>query len=449
MRRAPREWLARIADAESLESLGPSYDAPRPSPFLSRWSISPQDDDGVVIARLAIRGRVVLAAAQDARFLGGSVGAAHAAALERLFVEARASKATAVVLLLASGGVRLHEANPAEIGLARALRALIDARAAGVPVVALGVGDVFGGASMLACAADRLGLLPEARLGLSGPRVIATASPGEIDADDASAVTDVFGAAARALRGQADLVRDDIEPMRDWITRAIRGDHKLVTAVREQQERLTRELAGLPASDASPAPLPVYWRESTRALDTAAGIWEVPGSNAWIAAASGSHAVTARALNALDGVLLRAISPSGAAPKTVVLLEDSAGHEISRRAEEMGLSRFLAHHACVLGVLRAAGVSVRALLTGQGHSAAFFVNALQADRLMVWQGARSMAMDPRAVARVTGLDHEALVASLEADPVLGHAAALLTQWRPDVRVVTEVDAAALAELVGA
>ena len=49
---------------------------------------------------------------------------------------------------------------------------MLDTRASGIPVLSLGVGDVFGGASVLACATDRLALLPGTRLGLSGPRVI-------------------------------------------------------------------------------------------------------------------------------------------------------------------------------------------------------------------------------------------------------------------------------------
>src|SRR5437016_5177371 len=106
-------------------------------------------------------------AAQDESFLRGSVGANHGEALRDVFERARNERPAAVVLLLASGGVRLHEANAAELALARALRALLDARVAGIAVLAIAVGDVFGGASILACAADRLAMLPSARLGVS------------------------------------------------------------------------------------------------------------------------------------------------------------------------------------------------------------------------------------------------------------------------------------------
>ena len=118
----------------SVRSVDASFDAPRPSPHLARWGIAAQDDDGIVVARATIDGAPVLFAAQDERFLGGSAGANHADALRRLFERGTRR---------ASGrgrpprGIRracgLHEANPAEWALARALAALLDLRAAGIP----------------------------------------------------------------------------------------------------------------------------------------------------------------------------------------------------------------------------------------------------------------------------------------------------------------------------
>src|SRR6185369_8669707 len=92
----PHERLARLADTGEFEEI----DAIRPSAHLARFGIAAQADDGVVCARLAIAGRAVLAAAQDARFLGGSVGANHGAKLGALFRRARAESLP--VLLLAA-----------------------------------------------------------------------------------------------------------------------------------------------------------------------------------------------------------------------------------------------------------------------------------------------------------------------------------------------------------
>jgi len=79
----------------------------------------------------------------------------------------------------------------------------------------------------------------------------------------------------------------------------------------------------------------------------------------------------------------------------------------------------------VLALLRARGHRLSGLLAGTGHSAAFFVNALQASPLYALPHARVFAMEPSAIARITGLRAGTLI---EDDPLLGqpvrHLAAL-------------------------
>jgi malonate decarboxylase beta subunit len=241
---APIDRIAAIADANSIDAVVAALASPRPSPHLARWGIIARDDDGIVVARLRVHGRPVLAAAQDVRFLGGSVGAKHGEALALLFEQARTERPAAVVLLLASGGVRLHEANPAELALARALRGLLDTRVAGIPVLTLAVGDVFGGASVVACASDRLALLPETRLGLSGPKVIEMVhGRDELEADDADDVDKLFGEKARAAAGQVELLVDDIEAIRSWIALAARTQRSFDVEVLAMHARLGARLA--------------------------------------------------------------------------------------------------------------------------------------------------------------------------------------------------------------
>src|SRR5678815_6023877 len=139
--------IGALADAGRVQPVSPELEAPRPSLHLARWQIAAQDDDGIVVARASIDGANILIAAQDERFLGGSAGANHSDALRRLFEVAADERPAAVVLLAGSGGVRLHEANAAEWALARALSALLDLRAHGIPVLVVGVADVFGGVS--------------------------------------------------------------------------------------------------------------------------------------------------------------------------------------------------------------------------------------------------------------------------------------------------------------
>ncbi len=100
---------------------------------------------------------------------------------------------------------------------------------------------------------------------------------------------------------------------------------------------------------------------------------------------------------AIDAELLACLDAGGLT--SLSIREDSQGHEPTRAAEIAGISQCFAHHACVLGLLRARGVPVGALLTGTGHSAAFFANnALQADRVEALPGARVVAMEAPAMA---------------------------------------------------
>ncbi len=128
--RSADERVAAIADPGTVAPVNDLLAAPRRSPHLASWRIRAQDNDGVVTARATIDGAPILIAAQDERFLGGSAGANHADALRALFHAARRERPAAVVLLVASGGVRLHGAPPAR-DEARALGARghrVDAR---------------------------------------------------------------------------------------------------------------------------------------------------------------------------------------------------------------------------------------------------------------------------------------------------------------------------------
>lgn len=393
---APRARIAALDDAHAPQWL----DAWRPSPHLADRGMEAQDDDGVATARIRLAGEPWLVAAQDERFLGGSVGAEHAKALRELCARACAERVAGIALLGASGGVRLHEANAAELELARALRALLDARRAGIRTAALAVGHLFGGASVLACATDALGTLPGVRLGLSGPKVVETAcGRAELDASDASAIDAVYGAAARVRDGYAQAVGDDATAARAFFRNAAAR----VDAADAHPSP--------PGPDATPlSPLDPAWN----AQPVGAGLWRAP--QAFIVAPFGHRHVDAPAVRALDRMLLAHVHAAPGAPACLIVLEDSPGHAVSRAAEEGFLSRDLAHHAGVLGILRARGVRVIGALVGTGHSAAFFSHALQADALCAVPSARVVAMDPAAIARVTGVDAARLI---EHDPLMG------------------------------
>lgn len=361
----------------------------------------------------------VLAMAQDARFLGGSIGANHGAALQRLLLRALEERPGAVVLLLDSGGVRLHEANAAELVLARALRALFDVRRVGIATLAIVTGAAFGGASVLAAACEHLQFLPNARFGLSGPSVIETAhGKAELDAGDPNAVAALFGAAARVKRGIGTFIGDDIDSLRGAIRAVAQHPARFdQAALATWDAKLAARLAGTGLSPASAPesrpPFAVF--DDAVAVDPLRWLWRIRDSDV--------HLLRPLAPLTFDPAVAVAIARTIAAclppHAPLVVVEDSPGHATTRAAEALGVSEYLAAHAARIALLQSEGHVVLGLLAGCGHSAAFFVNALQSGTLDALADARIEAMAPDAIARVTRLPASALAALIEADALLG------------------------------
>ncbi len=212
-----RERLARVFDAGSFhEWLPPS--ARVSSPHLAVLGVPSAFDDGVAIGRAMLDGREVFVAAQEGEFMGGGVGEVHGAKLVGLLRRALRDRPTAVLLLAESGGVRLHEANAGLIAVSEVMRAVLDVRAAGTPVIVLigGSNGCFGGMGIVARCADHVVMSDIGRLGMSGPEVI-EASHGveEFDSRDRALVWRTTGGKHRWLSGDCDaLVEDDVAAFR-------------------------------------------------------------------------------------------------------------------------------------------------------------------------------------------------------------------------------------------
>ena len=132
-----------------------------------------------------------------------------------------------MLLLAESGGVRLHEANAGLIAVSEVMRALLDVRAAGIPVVVLigGANGCFGGMGIVARCADRVVMSDIGRLAMSGPEVI-EASHGveEFDSRDRALVWRTTGGKHRYLTGDCDvLVDDDVAAFRAAAIAALGG----------------------------------------------------------------------------------------------------------------------------------------------------------------------------------------------------------------------------------
>ena len=150
--------------------------------------------------------------------MGGAVGEVHGAKLVGMLHRAIDEQAHAVLLLLESGGVRLHEANAGLIGVSEVMRAMLDVRAAGIPVVAMigGSNGCFGGMGIAARCANTVIMSEEGRLAMSGPEVIETAhGVEEFDARDRALVWRTTGGKHRYLMGDCQvLVADDTAAFR-------------------------------------------------------------------------------------------------------------------------------------------------------------------------------------------------------------------------------------------
>ena len=75
--------------------------------------------------------------------MGGAFGEVHGAKLTGLLRAARELSIQPVLILFDTGGVRLQEANAGELAIAEVMRALIEARLAGVKVIGLIGGVLF------------------------------------------------------------------------------------------------------------------------------------------------------------------------------------------------------------------------------------------------------------------------------------------------------------------
>ena len=212
-----RERLQQLFDPDSFEEFLPPSERVI-SPHLGQLNAPVAFDDGVAVGRAKLGGVTVYAAAQEGGFMGGAVGEVHGAKLVGLLRRAVRDQATAVVLLVESGGVRLHEANAGLIAVSEVMRALLDARAAGIPAIVLvgGSNGAFGGMGIVSRCANVVVMSEEGRLAMSGPEVIETASGvEEFDSRDRALVWRTSGGKHRYLMGDCQrIVADDIAAFR-------------------------------------------------------------------------------------------------------------------------------------------------------------------------------------------------------------------------------------------
>jgi malonate decarboxylase beta subunit len=250
-----RQRVTGLLDPGSFtEFIGPSERVQ--SPHLKMFDLPSAFDDGVIIGRGKLKGKDVLIAAQEGQFMGGTFGEVSGAKILGLVRAARDHKELpqTVLLLLDSGGVRLQEANAGELAVAELMRAIVQARCAGVAVIALvgGKSGAFGGAGLTAATCSRIVISEQGRIGVSGPEVIETnKGVEEFDAQDKALVWSTDGGKNRRLIGGADaFAEDSMDGFRAAAEAVLAKVPSLdLKTMQAEQERLTARQQQLGACD--------------------------------------------------------------------------------------------------------------------------------------------------------------------------------------------------------
>ncbi|MBC7620491.1 MAG: biotin-independent malonate decarboxylase subunit beta [Candidatus Saccharibacteria bacterium] len=218
------------------------------SPHLALLGVPFSFDDGVVIGSGSLHGEPILIAAQEGEFMGGGVGEVHGAKLVGLFKRALRDRPAAVIVLAESGGVRLHEANAGLIAVSEVMRALLDVRAVGIPVLMLigGANGCFGGMGLIARCADYLVISDIGRMSMSGPEVIESSNGvEEFDSRDRALVWRTTGGKHRYLMDDCDaLVEDDMDAFRQAAMEGLRHARPLsLQALLQEHTLLSTRIA--------------------------------------------------------------------------------------------------------------------------------------------------------------------------------------------------------------
>ena len=219
-----RNRIASIVDKNSFQEVLKPGSIPV-SPNLASLDIVGSFDDGVIIGQAKIQDEPIYMIAQEGKFMGGAVGEIHGAKIVGMLLKAIQEKPKAIIFLVDSGGVRLHEANAGLITISEIMRAMLKVRNAGIPIITVigGTNGAFGGMGICACLSTYVIMTEEGRLALSGPEVIETIKGvEEFDSKDRALVWRVTGGKTRYLLNHVEfLVEDDVNDITQGIIEAL------------------------------------------------------------------------------------------------------------------------------------------------------------------------------------------------------------------------------------
>jgi biotin-independent malonate decarboxylase beta subunit/biotin-independent malonate decarboxylase gamma subunit len=448
-----------LLDPGSLQVLAGPFDRLE-SPWLEPQGITPQADDGTVIARGTADGRPVVIASIEQGFQGGGTGEVSGAKVSQALLlaaaDSRSGSPTAAVILFETGGVRLQEANLGLNAVAEICSAVLDLRPL-APVIGVVAGTVgsFGGMSIAAGLCTRLIVTPQARIGLNGPAVIEQEGGiDEFDSSDHTLIWAVDGGEQRCATGLADdLVPDDADLLRAKLIDAINAGVAEPGRHRSQRlDVLASRLATLdPATPLNPRDLRTLWgahyepvpaptsvgapsvgkaaqppttrgRSWLRALsaastpepiipsvlsattDTARYLAVVPDpDNRFYRARQGQVGVTESLALAQAVRDLIEADKDAQHKRAIIAVVDLPSQAYGRYEEIAGLHQAMAASTDAYHAARTAGHPIVAVVVGTALSGGFLTHGLQANQILALDdpGVEIHAMHKAAAARIT------------------------------------------------
>jgi acetyl-CoA carboxylase carboxyltransferase component len=193
----PLARLEMLCDPNSFRAL-------RSAALSSRAGERARTGDGVLAGAGTVGGRPIFCYAEDPSFMGGSLGEAHAETIVRVMKLAGRSGAP-VVGFVESGGARLQEGHAALAGYGRIFRESV-ALAKRAPQISIVSGVSAGGGAYAPALTDFVVMTEEARMFLTGPRVVRDALGEEVTMEA------LGGPGVHQKNGVCDLVaRDEVE----------------------------------------------------------------------------------------------------------------------------------------------------------------------------------------------------------------------------------------------
>jgi hypothetical protein len=289
-----------------------------------------------------IEGRKVLAVATEPAVALGTFGIGECVDFRWAVRRARAIGAP-MLLLIDSAGTRLTGGLPVQGAIRALMREVLDARLAGLPMLAVLGRYAFGSASMLSFSAHARLYSESTQLAMSGPRVLQAALA---EGTSTATVLNRINGVARTVVGDADtLIADDLgayaEAVREWVANPIAASVTREALIRERRQ-LSQRLPGGAHSAISVAGGPVLDGDTLRC-------------------------VMDRLFGAADAIVLAELMESACmdgALTSLTIEMDCPGHSILLQDEESILSQYLVHLALSLRHLVHEGVSIRLRVTG-------------------------------------------------------------------------------------